>query len=75
VTLQEGRARDWLRLPDTAEPAPPSPCVNVCRLDEARVYCIGCHRSRDEIRAWREADPVTKRAILASAATRAAQLA
>jgi predicted Fe-S protein YdhL (DUF1289 family) len=49
--------------------------VSVCRLDEARVYCTGCHRSRDEIRAWRDADPVTKRAILASAATRAAQLA
>ena len=30
---------------------PPSPCINVCRLD-ARGLCIGCLRSGDEIARW-----------------------
>ena len=30
---------------------PPSPCINVCVLDEADV-CRGCYRSRAEIAAW-----------------------
>jgi predicted Fe-S protein YdhL (DUF1289 family) len=30
---------------------PPSPCINVCRLDE-RGYCIGCLRSGEEIGRW-----------------------
>jgi uncharacterized protein len=30
---------------------PPSPCINVCSLDE-RGYCIGCLRTGDEIARW-----------------------
>ena len=30
---------------------PPSPCINVCRLDE-RGLCIGCLRSGAEIARW-----------------------
>jgi len=30
---------------------PPSPCINVCVLDQADV-CRGCYRSRAEIAAW-----------------------
>ena len=28
-----------------------SPCIGVCRLDTAG-YCLGCHRSVDEIARW-----------------------
>ncbi|MBI3283342.1 MAG: DUF1289 domain-containing protein [Burkholderiales bacterium] len=30
----------------------PSPCVNVCRMDEANGWCSGCYRSIDEIICW-----------------------
>jgi len=29
----------------------PSPCVQVCRLDDDG-FCIGCKRTIDEIREW-----------------------
>ena len=29
----------------------PSPCIEVCRLDEARV-CVGCLRTIEEIAGW-----------------------
>ena len=32
--------------------AVPSPCVSVCRLDEASGLCVGCHRTLAEIGAW-----------------------
>jgi uncharacterized protein len=40
-----------------------SPCVNVCKLDAARV-CIGCGRSVAEIREWKAASDGVKRRIL-----------
>jgi prolyl-tRNA editing enzyme YbaK/EbsC (Cys-tRNA(Pro) deacylase)/predicted Fe-S protein YdhL (DUF1289 family) len=33
-----------------------SPCVSVCRMDEAAGLCLGCLRSIDEIIAWSKAD-------------------
>jgi predicted Fe-S protein YdhL (DUF1289 family) len=30
----------------------PSPCVNVCRMDEATGFCAGCLRTLDEIACW-----------------------
>jgi predicted Fe-S protein YdhL (DUF1289 family) len=30
----------------------PSPCVNVCVIDPAAGYCLGCFRTLDEIAAW-----------------------
>ena len=29
-----------------------SPCINVCRIDEATGLCVGCLRTLDEIAAW-----------------------
>jgi predicted Fe-S protein YdhL (DUF1289 family) len=40
-------------------PAPPepslfaSPCVGICRLDEATGWCLGCARNTREIGRWR----------------------
>jgi predicted Fe-S protein YdhL (DUF1289 family) len=39
---------------------PPSPCVGVCRLDEASGLCLGCGRSGDEIAAWRDLDDASR---------------
>jgi predicted Fe-S protein YdhL (DUF1289 family) len=30
-----------------------SPCVDICRIDAATGLCVGCLRTRDEIRAWK----------------------
>jgi uncharacterized protein len=30
----------------------PSPCVNVCRMNEATRLCEGCFRTLDEIACW-----------------------
>ena len=29
-----------------------SPCVGVCRMDPVHDFCLGCLRSRDELRQW-----------------------
>lgn len=42
-----------------------SPCVNVCRMDEASGYCEGCRRSLEEIASWTAYSPAEKRAVLA----------
>ena len=48
----------------------PSPCISVCRLDEATGYCLGCRRSIDEIRDWIIMTPDQKKAVLARLAER-----
>jgi uncharacterized protein len=48
----------------------PSPCVSVCRLDEATGYCLGCRRTIDEIRDWIIMTPDQKKAVLARIAER-----
>jgi predicted Fe-S protein YdhL (DUF1289 family) len=30
----------------------PSPCINVCRMEEATGLCAGCFRTLDEIACW-----------------------
>jgi predicted Fe-S protein YdhL (DUF1289 family) len=41
----------------------PSPCVGVCRLDEAGACCIGCGRTLDEVAKWSGATDDYKRAV------------
>jgi uncharacterized protein len=41
----------------------PSPCINVCRMDEASGWCEGCLRTIDEIACWSTYDDVTKSAV------------
>lgn len=38
----------------------PSPCVDVCRMDERTGWCLGCHRTLDEIAAWSRLDDAGK---------------
>ena len=48
-------AMNETRPPAARMPAPagaPSPCVNVCRIDETTGLCLGCRRTIEEIAAW-----------------------
>jgi predicted Fe-S protein YdhL (DUF1289 family) len=47
-----------------------SPCINVCRMDEASGLCEGCYRSIKEIAVWAAADDQEKSLILAAVAQR-----
>ena len=40
-----------MTLPDI-----PSPCIGICRLDQASGLCQGCLRTVDEIARWPLAD-------------------
>jgi len=42
-----------------------SPCVKVCKMNEATCLCEGCKRSIDEIACWSIYTADEKRAVLA----------
>ncbi|MBS0357094.1 MAG: DUF1289 domain-containing protein [Proteobacteria bacterium] len=52
----------------------PSPCINVCRMDEAKAYCEGCFRTIPEITEWSRASEARKQEILDLIAARQAAL-
>jgi len=54
-----GRAREVL----TGDAEVPTPCISVCRMDEARGWCMGCLRTCEELREWRALDDAGKRVI------------
>jgi predicted Fe-S protein YdhL (DUF1289 family) len=49
-----------------------SPCKSVCRIDDRLDWCIGCKRTRAEIKAWSTASEAEKKAILDRLPERAA---
>ena len=52
---------DWARDED----APiPSPCISVCKFSEDEGLCIGCYRTRKELKAWKEGSNADKIEIL-----------
>ena len=51
-----------------------SPCNNVCRIDDASGWCVGCLRTLDEIAAWASVDDDQRRAVLAELPARREQL-
>ncbi len=52
----------------------PSPCISVCKMDEASGLCTGCLRTLDEIALWSVLDEEDKRAVWASLAQRRGRL-
>ncbi|OKO45106.1 MULTISPECIES: DUF1289 domain-containing protein [unclassified Pseudomonas] len=44
------------------------PCVSICKF--ADDICVGCGRSKREIRAWKKLDKTDKRTVLAEAQLR-----
>lgn len=51
-------------MTDSSTHGPPSPCIDVCRLDRGYAYCIGCLRTMDEIKRWSYMTDVEKRMVL-----------
>jgi uncharacterized protein len=49
-----------------------SPCIDVCRMDEARGICEGCWRTLAEIAEWGRAPETRRREILHSVSARRA---
>ncbi len=47
-----------------------SPCIDVCRMDDATGWCAGCLRTLDEIAAWSSLDDEGKRLVLAALTAR-----
>ncbi|HJW25749.1 MAG TPA: DUF1289 domain-containing protein [Rhodocyclaceae bacterium] len=48
----------------------PSPCINVCKMDEHTGLCQGCFRTLDEIAAWSASSDAARLDILARVAKR-----
>jgi predicted Fe-S protein YdhL (DUF1289 family) len=51
-----------------------SPCISVCRMDEATGLCAGCLRTLDEIAMWGMLDDEDRRAVWAEISMRAMRL-
>jgi predicted Fe-S protein YdhL (DUF1289 family) len=39
---------------------PESPCIDLCTMDDEDRYCLGCHRTLDEIALWSSFDQEEK---------------
>ena len=52
---------------------PPSPCINICRMQEASGLCEGYLRTIDEIASWSTFDDAAKRAVWDAIETRHAE--
>ena len=51
-----------------------SPCINVCRIDEATALCVGCLRTLDEIATWSVLSDDQRRDVWARLASRVEQV-
>jgi len=49
------------------------PCIKLCKFE--RDICLGCGRSKAEIKGWKKLDKPTRRAVLAEADMRLLSLA
>jgi hypothetical protein len=50
-----------------------SPCIGVCRMDEATGWCIGCQRTLEEIACWTVLTDDEKRGVRAQLGARRVQ--
>ena len=53
---------------------PPSPCINVCTLDDDTGWCLGCGRTMAEIGEWPTGEPARLAAIRRELPGRMAEL-
>lgn len=49
-----------------------NPCISLCKFDDD--ICLGCGRSKREIKAWKKMDKDDKRSVLAESAMRLIQM-
>lgn len=47
-----------------------SPCIGVCTMDDDERYCLGCHRTTNEIARWLVMTEDEKRRVLEQLAER-----
>ena len=45
-----------------------NPCISLCKFDDD--VCLGCGRTKREIKSWKKLDKDDKRAVLAESAVR-----
>ncbi len=55
---------------DGDEAPPPSPCINICRMDPITQVCEGCLRTLDEIAIWSTLSNKSKQAVIDQLPTR-----
>ncbi|CAJ0814209.1 MULTISPECIES: DUF1289 domain-containing protein [Ralstonia] len=51
LKLSSAKLRNSRAQAERAQPVT-SPCISVCKMDDARGLCLGCMRTIDEIAAW-----------------------
>src|ERR1700730_8073432 len=51
-----------------------SPCVGICRIDDATGWCLGCARDVNELGCWRDLSPAAQALIWADLPRRKAIL-
>lgn len=49
-----------------------NPCISLCKFDEE--ICLGCGRSKREIKSWKKMERDEKRSVLAESALRLIKL-
>lgn len=49
-----------------------SPCTNICRIDPATGWCLGCGRTLDEIARWGSTTGADRDAVMAQLPARMA---
>ncbi|MEN5027983.1 DUF1289 domain-containing protein [Pseudomonas sp. Ps21-P2] len=49
-----------------------NPCISLCKFDEE--ICLGCGRSKREIKSWKKMEKDEKRLVLAESALRLIKL-
>jgi predicted Fe-S protein YdhL (DUF1289 family) len=47
-----------------------NPCIDICKLDKKSGFCIGCLRTRAEIKSWKTLTKSERRAVLGEIAGR-----
>jgi predicted Fe-S protein YdhL (DUF1289 family) len=49
-----------------------NPCVDICKLEKKSGFCVGCLRTRAEIKTWKTLSKSERRAVLEAIAGRQA---
>ena len=52
----------WDR-PRRFEQPPATPCVKVCKFAEGGAHCLGCRRTRAEIKEWGQLSEAERRRL------------
>jgi predicted Fe-S protein YdhL (DUF1289 family) len=55
-------------------PVVESPCVDICVMDPATGWCLGCGRTIGEIAGWGESGAEARTAVMAELPARMAEL-